>query len=165
MRECRTWPERGFPGYSQRAWWTDRPGVVFPGVSATGRPSVVWDAPVHRRCAGLSLPRMLVAMLRLTCAPNLALARLWADALGVEGIGASVQREFLAGVAGQLPPARNLDRPSRAGGAGPPVAARPSACTAAALAVHLRRAGGRRLRAVLAVRMLDAAMNRSRRQA
>jgi hypothetical protein len=47
---------------------------------------------------------MLVAMLRLTHAPNLALARLWADALGVEGIGASVQREFLAGVAGQLPP-------------------------------------------------------------
>ena len=27
---------------------------------------------------------MLVAMLRLTRAPNLALARLWADALGVE---------------------------------------------------------------------------------
>ena len=104
MRECRTWPERGFPGYSQRAWWTDRPGVVFPGVSATGSPSVVRDARVHRRCAGLPLPRMLIAMLRLTRAPNLALARLWADALGVEGIGASVQREFLAGVAGQLPP-------------------------------------------------------------
>ena len=43
-------------------------------------------------------------MLRLTQAPNLAMATLWADALQVEGIAASVQREFLAGVAGQLPP-------------------------------------------------------------
>ena len=43
-------------------------------------------------------------MLRLTQAPNLALATLWADALGNEGIDASVQRQFLVGVAGELPP-------------------------------------------------------------
>jgi len=43
-------------------------------------------------------------MLRLTQAPNLAIATLWADALGVEGIEASVQRQYLSGVAGELPP-------------------------------------------------------------
>ena len=43
-------------------------------------------------------------MLRLTQAPNLAIATLWADALCNEGIGASVQRQFLGGVAGELPP-------------------------------------------------------------
>jgi len=43
-------------------------------------------------------------MLRLTQAPNLAIATLWADALAVEGISACVQRQYLAGVAGQLPP-------------------------------------------------------------
>lgn len=43
-------------------------------------------------------------MLRLTQAPNLAIATLWADALEVEGIAASVQREFLAGAAGGMPP-------------------------------------------------------------
>ena len=43
-------------------------------------------------------------MLRLTQAPNLAIATLWADALAFEGITASVQRQFLCGVAGELPP-------------------------------------------------------------
>lgn len=43
-------------------------------------------------------------MLRLTQAPNLAIATLWADALAVEGIECSVQRQYLSGVAGQLPP-------------------------------------------------------------
>jgi len=43
-------------------------------------------------------------MRRLVQAPNLALATLWADALRGEGISALVQREFLAGVAGELPP-------------------------------------------------------------
>lgn len=43
-------------------------------------------------------------MLRLTQTPNLAIATLWADALEVEGIAACVQREFLAGVAGGMPP-------------------------------------------------------------
>ncbi|MEO8855761.1 MAG: DUF2007 domain-containing protein [Burkholderiaceae bacterium] len=43
-------------------------------------------------------------MPRLTQAPNLAIATLWADALQVEGIATSVQRQFLVGGAGELPP-------------------------------------------------------------
>mgnify|MGYP003583801785 FL=1 len=43
-------------------------------------------------------------MRRLAQAPNLAIATLWADALRAQGISASVQREFLAAAAGQLPP-------------------------------------------------------------
>lgn len=43
-------------------------------------------------------------MLRLTQAPNLAIATLWADALQIEGIEASVQRAYLGSAAGQLPP-------------------------------------------------------------
>ncbi len=43
-------------------------------------------------------------MLRLAQAPNLALATLWADALRAQGIGASVQREFLGAAVGHLPP-------------------------------------------------------------
>ncbi len=43
-------------------------------------------------------------MLRLTQAPNLAIATLWADALVFEGIAASVQRQYLSSVAGELPP-------------------------------------------------------------
>jgi hypothetical protein len=44
------------------------------------------------------------AMQRLTQAPNLAIATLWADALVTEGVIASVQRQYLGGVAGELPP-------------------------------------------------------------
>ncbi len=43
-------------------------------------------------------------MRRLTQAPNLAIATLWSDALNAEGIVATVQRQYLAGVAGELPP-------------------------------------------------------------
>lgn len=43
-------------------------------------------------------------MLRLTQAPNLAIATLWADALGAEGIVATVQRQYLGGMMGELPP-------------------------------------------------------------
>ena len=43
-------------------------------------------------------------MPRLTQAPNLAIATLWADALAQEGIAASVQRQYLGSVAGELPP-------------------------------------------------------------
>lgn len=43
-------------------------------------------------------------MLRLTRAPDLTTATLWVDALNTEGISASVQRQYLAGVAGELPP-------------------------------------------------------------
>lgn len=43
-------------------------------------------------------------MLRLTRAPDLTTATLWADALASEGIAASVQRRYLSGLAGELPP-------------------------------------------------------------
>jgi hypothetical protein len=43
-------------------------------------------------------------MLRLTRAPNIAIAALWVDALQQAGYSASVQRYFLGSVAGQLPP-------------------------------------------------------------
>lgn len=43
-------------------------------------------------------------MLFLTHAPNLAIATLWADALRFEGIEALVQRQYLGGAAGELPP-------------------------------------------------------------
>jgi hypothetical protein len=43
-------------------------------------------------------------MLRLTRAPNIAIAALWVDLLQQAGIAASVQRYFLGSVAGELPP-------------------------------------------------------------
>ena len=43
-------------------------------------------------------------MLRLTRAPNIAIAALWADALQQAGFSASVQRYYLGGLAGELPP-------------------------------------------------------------
>ena len=43
-------------------------------------------------------------MLRLTQAPNIAIATLWADALEREGIRISLQRMFLTGGVGDLPP-------------------------------------------------------------
>lgn len=43
-------------------------------------------------------------MLRLTQAPNIAIAALWIDALKHAGIEASMQRYFLGAAAGQLPP-------------------------------------------------------------
>lgn len=43
-------------------------------------------------------------MLRLTRAPNLALAALWVDVLSQAGVAASLQRGFLGSAAGELPP-------------------------------------------------------------
>ena len=43
-------------------------------------------------------------MRRLAQAPNLAIAALWADTLREAGIECSVQRQFLSGAAGELPP-------------------------------------------------------------
>lgn len=43
-------------------------------------------------------------MRRLTQAPNLAIAAMWADTLQEAGIAASVQRQFLSGIAGEMPP-------------------------------------------------------------
>lgn len=47
-------------------------------------------------------------MKRLLQAPNLALATLWADQLGGAGIGASVQRAYASGIAGEIPPDQAL---------------------------------------------------------
>ena len=43
-------------------------------------------------------------MQRLTQAPNVALATLWADLLCEAGMPASVQRQYLGAAAGHLPP-------------------------------------------------------------
>jgi len=43
-------------------------------------------------------------MRRLAQAPNIAIATLWADALQQAGFSATVQRYFLSGIAGELPP-------------------------------------------------------------
>lgn len=43
-------------------------------------------------------------MRRLTIAPNLALATLWADMLTHAGITTHVQRAFASSIAGELPP-------------------------------------------------------------
>jgi hypothetical protein len=43
-------------------------------------------------------------MRRLTTAPNLAIATLWADMLTQGGIDSSVQRAYASSIAGQVPP-------------------------------------------------------------
>ena len=43
-------------------------------------------------------------MKRLTIAPNLALATLWADMLSHAGVAATVQRMYASSIAGELPP-------------------------------------------------------------
>lgn len=43
-------------------------------------------------------------MFRLTQAPNLAIAQVWADLLCEAGYPATVERRFLSSVAGELPP-------------------------------------------------------------
>lgn len=43
-------------------------------------------------------------MKRIAQAPNLAIAALWVDTLQEAGYSASVQRQFLSGIAGELPP-------------------------------------------------------------
>ena len=43
-------------------------------------------------------------MQRLTQAPNIAIATLWADLLCEAGMTASVQRQYLGAAAGHLPP-------------------------------------------------------------
>ena len=47
-------------------------------------------------------------MKRLTQAPNLALATLWADMLTQAGIDASVQRAYASSIAGEIPPDQAL---------------------------------------------------------
>ena len=43
-------------------------------------------------------------MRRVARAPNAAIAAMWADTLQEAGIAASVQRQYLSSVAGELPP-------------------------------------------------------------
>ena len=47
-------------------------------------------------------------MKRLTSAPNLALATLWADQLQAAGIDANVQRAYASGIVGEIPPDQAL---------------------------------------------------------
>ena len=47
-------------------------------------------------------------MRRLTSAPNIAIATLWADLLGQGGIAATVQRMYASSIAGELPPDQAL---------------------------------------------------------
>ena len=47
-------------------------------------------------------------MKRLTQAPNLVLATLWADQLTAAGFAASVQRAYASAIAGQIPPDQAL---------------------------------------------------------
>ena len=47
-------------------------------------------------------------MMRLTQAPNLAIATLWADVLCGAGLDVTVQRAFAGSIAGQIPPDQAL---------------------------------------------------------
>jgi len=47
-------------------------------------------------------------MKRLTTAPNLAVATLWADLLTHTGVPTSVQRQYASSVAGEVPPDQTL---------------------------------------------------------
>jgi hypothetical protein len=47
-------------------------------------------------------------MRRLTAAPNLAIATVWADLLTQAGLEATVQRAFASSIAGELPPDQAL---------------------------------------------------------
>ena len=47
-------------------------------------------------------------MRRLTQAPNLAIATLWADMLCGAGLAVTVQRAFASGIAGEIPPDQAL---------------------------------------------------------
>ena len=45
---------------------------------------------------------------RLTSAPNLALATLWADLLSHDGVPTTVQRQYASSIAGEVPPDQTL---------------------------------------------------------
>jgi hypothetical protein len=47
-------------------------------------------------------------MKRLTTAPNLALATLWADMLSQTGVATTVQRAYASSIAGEIPPDQAL---------------------------------------------------------
>jgi Putative prokaryotic signal transducing protein len=49
-----------------------------------------------------------LGMKRLTTAPNLALATLWADLLSNAGVPTTVQRQYASSIAGEVPPDQTL---------------------------------------------------------
>ena len=51
---------------------------------------------------------MLQKVKRLTAAPNLALATLWADLLNQAGVPTTVQRQYASSIAGEVPPDQTL---------------------------------------------------------
>ena len=55
-----------------------------------------------------SIARDSHAMKRLTRAPNIAIATMWADLLGQAGVAAAVQRMYASSIAGELPPDQAL---------------------------------------------------------
>ena len=54
------------------------------------------------------MPEHEPAMKRLTRAPNIAIATMWADLLSHAGIAATVQRMYASSIAGELPPDQAL---------------------------------------------------------
>jgi len=70
-------------------------------------PTLTASAAPARAVAGLGRPRA-PDMKRLTQAPNLAVATLWADMLTHAGIAATVQRMYASSIAGELPPDQAL---------------------------------------------------------
>jgi hypothetical protein len=50
-----------------------------------------------------STEHIVLAMKRLTSAPNLALATLWADLLSHAGVPTTVQRQYASSIAGEVP--------------------------------------------------------------
>ena len=69
----------------------------------------LWSLPIPR--PGFTpawAPAIVTVMLRLTHAPNMAIATLWSDLLCEAGMPASVQRQYLSSVAGELPPSECL---------------------------------------------------------
>jgi hypothetical protein len=58
--------------------------------------------------ASSSAPLPATSMKRLTTAPNLALATLWADLLSNAGVPTTVQRQYASSIAGEVPPDQTL---------------------------------------------------------
>jgi len=96
------YPERAGTTYSTVAVDTDR--------GAGGR-----HAGLRSRVGALSCQHLRAvarppptSMKRLTTAPNLALATLWADLLSNAGVPTTVQRQYASSIAGEVPPDQTL---------------------------------------------------------
>src|SRR5690606_10830084 len=109
-------PLRGTCGRGSIAGPEGRGGIALQacrlaGPPVCGRPSPPWwvTGSTSRPAALQGLyarppNRYGGPMLRLTQAPNIAIATLWADLLCEAGMAASVQRQYLGAAAGHLPP-------------------------------------------------------------